>query len=215
MVDLRGWIGEFVGHRPTNSPRAALPLGAGLAACVQLQIAHNAAGCGKPGHGAETDSEKGSDVDILNAALGQELTALEVYTEGMPRVGPRFAPAARRLRAQEQEYVSAISKAIRGLGGEATATPTDVNLDELHNQGDVLTRAYELESAALAADIEAGPRLFSGAPRTLAASLAAGHAQHLVILRQGLGAPVAEAFPKAFDGGEVPPPGGETPPGNG
>jgi hypothetical protein len=185
------------------------------AVALLLVVLVAAAGCGKPGHGAETDSEKGSDAEILNAALGQELTALEVYTEGMPRIEPRFAPAARRLRAQEQEYVSAIAKAIRGLGGEATATATELDLDELHNQGDVLRLAYELESAALASDIEAAPRLFSDAPQTLAASLAAGHSQHLVILRQGLGASAAEAFPKAFDGGEVPAPGGETPPGEG
>ncbi len=177
-----------------------------------LLIVVIATGCGKPGHGAETDSEKGSDADILNAALGQELTALDLYTEGMPRIGARFAPVARRLRAQEQEYVSAISKAIRGLGGEATATTAEIDLEELHNQQDVLTLAYELESAALASDIEAAPRLFADAPRTLAASLAAGHGQHLVVLRQALGAPLSKAFPKAFDGGEVPPPGGETPP---
>jgi hypothetical protein len=185
----------------------------GRAILALLLIALLAAGCGKPGHGAETDSEKGSDADILNAALGQEMTALEAYTDGMPRIGPRFAPAARRLRAQEQEYVSAIAKAIRGLGGEATATASEIELGELHNQRDALTLAYELESAALAADVEAAPRLFSDAPQTLAASLAAGHSQHLVVLRQGLGVPVADAFPKAFDGGEIPPPGGETPPG--
>jgi len=173
-----------------------------------------AAGCGKPGHGAETDSEKGSDAEILNAALGRELTALEAYTDGMARIRPGFAASARRLRAQEQEFVSAIAKAIRGLGGEATAVASEIDLDELRNQRDVLTLAYELESAALASDIEAAPRLFSDAPQTLAASLASGHAQHLVILRQGLGVPAAESFPKAFDGGEVPPPGGETPPGS-
>jgi hypothetical protein len=185
----------------------------GRAAVALLLLALLVAGCGKPGHGAETEPEKGSDADILNAALGQELTALEAYTEGMPMIGPGFAPAARRLRAQEQEYVSAIAKAIRGLGGEATGTASEIDLDELHNQRDVLTLAYELESAALAADLEAAPRLFSDAPRTLAASLAAGHAQHLVVLRQGLGAPLGEAFPKAFDGGEVPAPGGQTPTG--
>jgi hypothetical protein len=211
MVDSAGRIGEFVAHRPTNSPRT---LPARFGACVLLLVAILVVGCGKPGHGAETDSEKGSDAEILNAALGQELSALAVYTEGMPAIGRRFA-AARRLRAQEEEYVSAISKAIRGLGARATATGTEIDADELRNQRDVLTLAYELESAALASDIEAAPRLFTDAPRTLAASLAAGHSQHLVILRQGLGATPAEAFPKAFDGGEVPPPGGDTPPGEG
>src|SRR5262249_33433600 len=157
---------EWISSSSARSSMRQLRLAArmGRVTLALLFLALIAAGCGRPGHGAETDSEKGSDVEILNAALGQELTALGLYTEGMPRIGPRFAPAARRLRAQEQEYVSAISKVIRGLGGEATATATEVNLDELHNQGDVLARAYGLESAALAADIEAAPRLYSDAP---------------------------------------------------
>ena len=79
-----------------------------------------AAGCGKPGHGAETDSEKGADVGVLNAALGQELTALDAYTAGhaadqgavRPRGSAAFAPRSRNTS-------SAIAKAIRGLGGEA------------------------------------------------------------------------------------------------
>ena len=182
------------------------------AAIAILLIALFAAGCGRPGHGAETDSEKGSDAEILNAALGQELTVVKAYTAGMPRIGPRFALSARRLRAQELEYVSAIAKAIRGVGGRARGTASEIDVGELHNQRDVLALAYELESAALASDIEAAPRLFTEAPRTLAASLASGHAQHLVILRQGLGAPLAESFPKPFGSGEIPPPGGETPP---
>ena len=182
-------------------------------ALALLLIALLVAGCGKPGHGAETDSEKGADVEVLNAALAQELTALDAYTRGMPMIGRRFAPSALRLRAQEQEFVSAVSKAIRGLGGKATATASELDLNQVHNQGDILTLAYELESAALTSDIEASSQLFSAAPKTLAASLAAGHSQHLVILRQGLGAAPAEAFPEAFDGGEVPPPGGVTPPG--
>ncbi len=188
----------------------------GRATLVLLLVALlAAAGCGKPGHGAETDSEKGADVEVLNAALAQELTALDAYTRGAPMIGRRFAPSARRLRAQEQEFVSAISKAIRGLGGEATATASELEFGQLHNQGDVLTLAYELESAALTSDIEASTKYFSAAPKTLAASLAAGHSQHLVILRQGLGAAPSESFPEAFNGGEVPPPGGDTPPGNG
>jgi hypothetical protein len=185
----------------------------GRATLALLLVALLAVGCGKPGHGAETDSEKGADVESLNAALARELSALDVYTNGMARIGLGFAPSARRLRAQEQEYVSAIAKAIRGLGGRATATAEEVDLSQLRDQRDVLTLAYEIESGALTAAIDASPRLYSEAPRTLAASLAAGHAQHLVVLRQGLGMPIAGAFPAAFDLGEIPPPGGATPPG--
>jgi Ferritin-like domain len=196
--------------RPRSTPSRWL-----CATTALLLITLLAAGCGMRGHGAETDPDKGSDAEILNAALAEELTALDAYTRGMPKVKPGFAPAARRLRAQEQEYASAISKVIRGLGGEATATASELDFGEIRTQADVLTLAYELESEALAHDLEAAPRLFTDAPRTLAASLAAGHAQHLVVLRQGLGAEPAEAFPEAFDGGEVPPPGGNAPPGEG
>jgi hypothetical protein len=74
------------------------------------------------------------------------------------------------------------------------------------DQAGLLALAYELESAALAFYVEAAPRLYTSAPRTLGVSLAAGHGQHLVLLRQGLGVSGAASVPEAFDGGEVPPP---------
>jgi hypothetical protein len=182
---------------------------------LALLAAVLAAGCDRPGQGARTDPEKGSDAELLNLALGQELTILDVYTRGMPRIRPRFAPVARRLRAQEQEYVSAIAKALRGLGGEATATAAEIDPDGLRTEADVLGLAYELEGEALASDLDAVPRLNFDAPRTLAAALASGHGQHLVLLRRGLGSSAAESIPEAFDGGDVPPPGGAAPPGGG
>jgi hypothetical protein len=110
----------------------------------------------------------------------------------------------RRLRGQQQEYVDAITKSIRGLGGEVEAEASDLEFSDAGGQEGILTTAYELESSALTSYIEAEPRLYTPAPRTLAAALAAGHAQHLVVLRQGLGAGMAESVPEAFDGGEVP-----------
>ena len=59
--------------------------------------------------------------------------------------------------------------------------------------------AYEEENAALAQALDAAPSLLTPAPRTLAASLAASHAQHLTVLRQALGASLVEAVPDAFD----------------
>jgi hypothetical protein len=190
--------------------------GSGRAVCVFALAALLAvAGCGKSGHGAETDPEKGSDVEILNAALGQELTVLDAYTRGGPRLSGRERVVVRRLRAQEQEYIDALIKTIRGLGGDTEAEPEPVDLSPVKSQADLLVLAYELESAALASYIDAAPRLFTAAPRTLDASLAAGHAQHLVLLRQALGVPLAASAPEAFDGGELPPPGGSSPAGGG
>jgi len=174
-----------------------------------------ASGCGRSGHGAETDPEKGSDAEILNEALARELTTLDAYTRGRAVLRAPRRAAGRQLRAQEQEYADALTKAIRGLGGETEAEPEDPDLTRTRDQAALLGRVYELESAALAFYIDAAPRLYTAASRTLDASLATGHAQHLVVLRQELGASRSASVPEAFDGGEVPPPGGGDPDGGG
>jgi hypothetical protein len=174
-----------------------------------------AGGCGDRGRGAETDPEKGSDAEILNEALARELTLFDAYTRGRPLLrGPQRA-LGRQLRAHEQEYVDALNKAIRGLGGDAEAEPEELDLTEIKNEAALMALLYELESTALALYIEEAPRLFTSAPRTLDASLAAGHAQHLVVLRQGLGMDGAASVPEGFDGGEVPLPTGDNPGGGG
>jgi hypothetical protein len=191
--------------------------GIGRAACV-LALAFVAAlvvvsGCGKGGHGAETDPEKASDSAILNDALARELTMVDAYTRGRALLRGPQRTVGRQLRAQEQEYVDALTKGIRGLGGDTEAEAEELDFSQVDRQADLLALAYELESAALAAYVEAAPRLYTSAPRMLDASLVAGHAQHLVVLRQSLGASEAASIPEAFDGGEVPPPGGIDPSG--
>jgi hypothetical protein len=174
-----------------------------------------ASGCGDSGRGAETDPEKGSDAEILNEALARELTIVDAYTRGLTLLhGPQRA-VGRQLRAQEQEYADALTRAIRGLGGDTEAEPEELDLAGVKDRASFLALAYELESAALAFYVDAAPRLYTAAPRTLDASLAAGHAQHLVVLRQGLGVSRAASVPEAFDGGEVPLPGGGGPDGGG
>ena len=182
-------------------------------ALIAILIA--AGGCGKSGHGAETDPEKGSDAATLNEGLSHELTVLAAYTRGNVMLRGSERAVGRRLRAQEQEYVDALTKAIRGLGGDTEAEAEEPDLTPVKGQAAFLALAYELESAALAFYEDAAPRLYTSAPRTLDAALAAGHAQHLVLLRQGLGASAAESVPEPFDGGEVPPPGGIDPSGGG
>jgi Ferritin-like domain len=189
--------------------RAAAVLSLALTAIVVAS-----SGCGDSGHGAETDPEKGADAAILNEALSRELTLLDVYIQKGLLRGPQRA-IGRRLRAQEQEYADALTKAIRGLGGDTEAEAEELDLTAVKNEDSALALAYELESAALAFYVEAAPRLYTSAPRTLDAALAAGHSQHLVALRQGLGASLAAAIPEAFDGGEVPPPGADGPGGGG
>lgn len=188
---------------------------AAVLALVFLSTLTLASGCGDSGRGAETDPEKGSDAEILNEALTHELTLFDAYTRGRTLLRRSQHAVRRQLRAQEQEYVDALTKAIRGLGGDAEAEPEELDFTEVEGRDGLLTLLYELESAALAFYVDAAPRLYTSAPRTLDASLAAGHAQHLVVLRQGLGLGAAESVPEGFDGGEVPLPGGDDPRGGG
>lgn len=190
--------------------RAAAVLALILAAALVI-----AAGCGDSGRGAETDPEKGSDAEILNEALARELTILDAYTLGRPYLGGSQRALGRQLRAQQQEYIDALTKAIRGLGGDTEAEPEELDLADVEGRPGLLALLYELESSALAFYVDAAPRLYTSAPRTLDASLAAGHAQHLVVLRQGLGIDRAASVPEGFDGGEVPLPAGADPNGGG
>ncbi|HEX9968318.1 MAG TPA: ferritin-like domain-containing protein [Solirubrobacterales bacterium] len=161
-------------------------------------------GCGPSGEGAKTDPEKGADAELLNAVLGEELGLLDAYTQAMPALSPPWRVVARRFRAHQQEYVDAITKALRGLGAEVEAEPADVAPPAGEAEPDLLARLYRLEGAVLIAHLDAVPLLNTAAPRTLAASLAAGHAAHRVVLRRALGVPAAELAPEAFDSGEEP-----------
>ncbi len=185
--------------------------GARCAAVLALLATVLIVGCGD----SPSDSEKDFDLESLNAALVQELTAVDAYTRGLPLLQGRLRAVGREFRAQEREYVDAITKAIRGLGGEVDAEPTELDFSEVKGQADFLALVYGLENAAFNFYTEASPQLYTVAPRILATTLAAGHAQHLVVLRQGLGAALVEAAPEAFESGEAPPPGASTPSGTG
>jgi hypothetical protein len=180
--------------------RAAAVLWVGVAAALL------APGCGKSGHGADTDPEKASDAAILNSALARELTLVEAYAGGQRPLHGQLRAVQREFRVQEQEYVDAITKAIRGVGGGTEAEAEELDFSQAKDRAGYLDLVYELENAALAAYLDAAPRLYTAAPRALATSLAAGHAQHLVALRQALGAGLTDSVPQAFDVGETPPP---------
>jgi rubrerythrin len=169
-------------------------------------LAMLAGGCGRSGHGAATDSEKAADVEVLNAALAQEMTTVDAYQRGIAYLhGPMLA-VAREFQGQDQAHVDALTKAIRGLGGEIEAEAAEPESPGPRSQAEALVLAYEGENAALAQAQGNAAHLQFAAPRTLAAALAASHAQHLAILRQSLGASRVASVPNAFESGDEPPP---------
>jgi len=165
-----------------------------------------ASGCGKHGHGASTDSEKAADSEILNEILAQELTLIESYGPSLAIAHGRARALVLGLRGQDQAHVDALQKGIRGVGGEAVAEPMPLEAKRPANEAEALTLAYEEENAALDQALGSAARLQTGAPRGLAAALAANHAQHLVVLRQLMGSGLAAAVPAPLESGDEPPP---------
>ena len=174
---------------------------------LAIAVAISLASCGgSDGGTSTTDSEKAADAEVLNASLARELALVEVYSEAIPRLPRPQVPVAQQLRSQVLEHVDAITKAIRGLGEEADAEQAEVDYAEVKSGADFLTLAYGMEGAAYAANLDAATLLATDAPRKLSTALAAGEAQHLVALRQLLGAGLRESFPEAFESGEIPAP---------
>jgi hypothetical protein len=180
--------------------------GFGRVAVFLVALAIVVAGCGKSGQGAATDSEKAADVEVLNGLLSRELTAVDAYGRVLALLrGPALAVAG-QLSGQDQVHVDAITKAIRGVGGETDAEAAEFESPGPKSRGEALLLAYEEENASLGEALGAAPHLQTSAPRTLATALAASHAQHLVALRQLLGDSLSTSIPGAFEPGDVPPP---------
>jgi hypothetical protein len=161
---------------------------ASFSAIALAAILFAASGCGGSGHGAETNPEKGSDAAILNTALGRELTLADVYERGRRHLRGRDRARDRLLIAGEQEYVDAVTKTIRGLGGDTEAEAEEIpEPGELNGRTALWSLASELESSARDFYVDKAAQLYTAAPRTLDAWLAAGHGEHLGMLPTGEG----------------------------
>lgn len=177
-----------------------------------LIVASLLAGCGgdDDGGGGGADdvaSEKAADAEIINVALSQELTLVEAFDSGLPLLRrPQSRALFRQFIAQEREHIDGWTKAMRGLGGEVDAEPEEVDLSEVKSERDYLLFTYDLIGLQLTHFLDDVTHLQTRAPQSFAASIAASQAQHLVVIRQLLGADLSESVPEAFDTGEVPPP---------
>lgn len=169
-------------------------------------------GCGGGGGGSSSEeAEKAADIELLNDALAQELTAVDGLTHGLPLVRGTALALTQEFRAQEQEHVDALIKSIRGLGGKTDAEPSELELTDVKTQDDFFVFAYDLGSATIASHMSAIPKLSGSHLRVLFASIVADESQQLVVLRRGLGAGPLELVPEPFETGGTPAPGEASP----
>jgi rubrerythrin len=169
------------------------------------------AGCGGGGDGgSDPVVDKAADAVTLNVVLSRQLAAVRAYERTLPLLRGAARRSAEEFRAQEQEHVDSILKALRGLGEKSEPKEEEIESEGLKTQADALTFLYEVESVSVANDLRALSHLTAPWPRVLMASIAANQAQHLVVLREQLGADVAESIPEAFEDGTIPAPSEET-----
>jgi bacterioferritin (cytochrome b1) len=136
-----------------------------------------------------------ADVAILNSALDLEHTAIAAYTAGAPLLRGIALASAKRFLSQEQEHADGLSQAIKQLGGTPNAARSSYDFGRPKTQTDVLRLADMIENTAVAAYIDAIPKLQDPNLRATAAAIVTNEAEHIAILRGALGEqPVPAAF---------------------
>ena len=107
---------------------------------------------------------------------------------------------AKLFLEQEQEHADGLASAIKAAGGTPNRALASYDFPELRSQTDVLRFAVDLENTAIAAYIDALPKLGEGDLRATAASIISNEAEHVAVLLGALGmeqVPGAFAFGKA------------------
>jgi hypothetical protein len=187
------------------------------AAAVVLVLLVALAGCGGGGGSSTTASatddapkpsnEESADAAILNTVLARQ----EAVVGALAAVGPALAPPHARMvayfRAQEQEHVDSVLKALRGLKSPAERRGESIDAPDLKSDRERLLFLYEVESVTIDDELSAISKLETAWPRSLLASTVADQAQHLTLLRQALGAGPLASVPVPFENGTAPPPG--------
>jgi len=137
---------------------------------------------------------------ILNGALDLELMAVAAYKSVAGQLGGELLQLAKLFLEQEQQHVDALTTAIKDAGGTPNRAKSSYDFPELRSQDSALRFAVKLENTAVAAYIDALPKLTSNDLRGAASSIATTEAEHVSVLLGALGLPPA---PAALVTGEV------------
>jgi rubrerythrin len=148
---------------------------------------------------AERPGTDVNDIVVLNSAIDLEHQAVAAYTAALGALTGENLRTARQFRDQERQHVVALGAAIKKIGGKANAARSSYNFPRLRDEKAILQFASRLENTAIAAYIDAIPRLNNADMRASAASILANEAEHLAVLNSALGERTA---PEAFVTGE-------------
>jgi rubrerythrin len=166
------------------------------ASAIALLGGRDAMAASKKSHG-----DTGSDVNILNTALGAELEAIAAYQVGAESglLTPAIKPVALEFQGHHKAHAAALAGTVKKLGGKPVEAKAkyDFPVEKLKSQNDVLQFAAGLEKGAVSAYVGAVPVFGDRELARVAASILGDEAMHWAVLRQVLG---EQAVPAAFVG---------------
>lgn len=141
-----------------------------------------------------------ADVEILNGALDLELMAVAAYKAGAAKLRGERLGIVKVFLEQEQEHADGLGAAIKDFEGQPNRAKNAYDFPLLRTESDVLRFAVDLENTAIAAYIDALPKLSDRDLRATAASIITNEAEHVSILLDSLG---RDPVPSAFVNGRV------------
>ena len=144
---------------------------------------------------AGEDESDQADVEILNSALDLELMAVAAYKAGAARLRGERLAIVKVFLEQEQEHADGLAAAVRDADGKPNRAKSAYDFPALRSESDVLRFAIDLENTAIAAYIDALPKLSENDLRATAASIITNEAEHVSVLLDALG---REPVPAAF-----------------
>lgn len=182
-----------------SNPTAARRLFLGRSGGLVLSGAAVALMAGNDALAAKSGGAKGSDIQILNTAIGAELEAIAAYQLGAESklLSKPVLELALTFQGHHKEHVALLSKTVETLGGKPAAAKAryDFPVDQLKAELDVLKFAAKLEQGAVSAYLGAVPLFGNRDLAKAAASILGDEAMHWAVLRQAIGeAPVPSAF---------------------
>ena len=144
---------------------------------------------------AGPDESDEADVEILNSALDLELMAIAAYKAGAALLGGERLQMVQGFLEQEQQHADELGSAIDDAGGTPNEAKASYDFPTWRSGDDVLRYAVDLENTAIAAYIDALPKLGQGDLRATAAAIVTTEAEHIAVLLGALG---MEQVPAAF-----------------
>jgi rubrerythrin len=141
------------------------------------------------------DESDTADVELLNTMLDLEFMTVAAYKTAAGELSGAVLQVAKGFLEQEQEHADTLTRAIRDLKGVPNTAKSSYEFRSLRSQRDTLRFAVDLENNAIAAYIDALPKLSAGEIRSTISGILTCEAEHAGVLLGELGAdPVPGAF---------------------